>query len=211
MNSYIKKKLFENRIRFNRSLSKSIKLGLDKIDSKYFAVRSSADVEDSKESSYAGQFDSYLNVAPNDIVYRIVCCWASLYNSRAINYFSKMNQDINKASMAVIVQKMIDPDYSGVIFTKYHNNHSDILIEIVKGYGEKLVLGLETPNRFLINRSDIDAIKCEGPNLNFNLATLKMIAKESLKIEEFFGTPQDIEFSLSSNNLFILQTRPITI
>ena len=111
--------------------------------------------------------------------------------------------------MAVIVQKMINADYGGVAFTIDPIEKKNILIEIVKGGGEKLVSGEVTPNTYHINRHDF-SIEQKETTFDFDEKLLRDISKSALKIEKLFNYPQDIEFCLNDNKIFILQSRPIT-
>ena len=111
-------------------LAKKISQELPKLDSNLYAVRSSASNEDGKDKSFAGQYDTFLNVKKEDIFFNIKKCFCSLYNDNVINYSDKFDiYGIN-----VIVQSMISSEYSGVIFTVDPSSEFDdyILVELMK-------------------------------------------------------------------------------
>lgn len=172
------------------------------------AVRSSATAEDSKKSSFAGQFDTFLNIKNEKQLFKAVeKCKNSVKSARAKAYAK--NKKIRNIRMAVIVQKMIDADYAGVIFTLNPVNKKDILIEIVRGLGDKLVSGKITPNNYFVDRKFLEIVnKSESFKIYTNL--VKKLAKIALDIELIYKSPQDIEFCIKNNEIFILQSRPIT-
>ena len=172
------------------------------------AVRSSATAEDSKKLSFAGQFDTFLNIKnEKDLINSIKKCKNSVKSKRAISYAK--NKKIINIKMAVIVQKMINSDFAGVIFTIDPVNKKDILIEIVKGLGNKLVSGKVTPNSYFIDRNSFN-IKNKTAFFNLDKNNIKKLAETSLKIESLYKHPQDIEFAVKNREIFILQSRPIT-
>ena len=202
----------------------------------FVAVRSSATTEDLAEASFAGQQETFLNVKGREqLLFSVKKCFASLFTSRATYYRHKKGFEHTKASLAVVVQKMIDADKSGVMFSKdptYKNDH--VIIEAVFGLGEGIVSGRITPDKYLISK-DLKVIDkkisnkktaitrdSQGNNIVVILKEEKanqQVLKESeiiklaefgLKLEEHYNKPQDIEFALENNEIFIVQTRPIT-
>lgn len=202
----------------------------------FVAVRSSATVEDSAEASFAGQQDTYLNVKGNaELLINIKKCFASLFTSRATYYRNSKGFDHSKVSLSVVVQKMVDSDKSGVIFSKdpsYNNEH--IIIEAVFGLGEGIVSGTITPDTYIISR-DLEIISKKisdkkiamTRNSNGGKETVKLkeetskrqvlkdgeirrLAEYALKLEEHYNKPQDIEFAIERDEIYIVQTRPIT-
>jgi len=122
------------------------------------SVRSSATSEDAKNLSFAGQFDTYLNINSEDkLLTSIEKCWRSLHSDRAREY-SKENS-ISDRKMAIIIQKMVDADFAGVIFTVDPIDKKNILIELVKGLANKLVSGEITPSSYLISRDSLKIVK----------------------------------------------------
>ena len=207
-----------------------------KSGSVFVAVRSSATTEDLAEASFAGQQDTFLNISGEpELLDAIKKCFASLFTSRATYYRNKKGFKHEEASLAVVVQRMIDSDKSGVIFSKdpsYKND--DIIIEAVFGLGEGIVSGMVTPDKYLISQKlkildrkisnkkvavirnregKNETIKLKGEKSNsivlkdFEILKLAEFAK---KIEEHYQKPQDIEFALEGEGIYIVQTRPIT-
>lgn len=191
----------------NKELEVKIDRELPLLNGTKFAVRSSSLEEDGTTKSYAGQFESFLNVDKEDIFNNIKKCWCSLYNNNVIDYSS----DFDLYGMNVIIQTMILPDYSGVIFTidptSDTNNYS--IVEIVEGLCEKLVSGKVTPTKYLIRKETKKIDFAEGPiKLRNNI--VNNIMDEALKIEKLYSKPMDIEYAIKDNKCYILQARPIT-
>src|SRR3989344_5094367 len=158
------------------------------------AVRSSATSEDSKKSSFAGQFDTFLNIKNvKQLFNAIKKCRNSIKSDRAKAYLK--NKKIKNLKIAVIVQKIIGADYAGVLFTLDPINKKDILIEIVRGLGDKLVSGKVTPASNFIDRKNFN-IKNKKTFFGLNIERL---AKTALKIESLYKHPQDIEFAIKNN------------
>ena len=172
------------------------------------SVRSSATSEDARNASFAGQFETFLNVnSENELLNSINKCWKSAKSRRVISYARKNR--IKNIKMAVIVQKMINPDFAGVIFTVDPVHNKDILIESVKGLGEKLVSGKVTPSSYIIDRKHCKINNSSG-NLKMNKLLIEKLAIISLRIEKSYNFPQDIEFATKGDKIFILQSRAIT-
>lgn len=186
---------------FNGSVLK--KDAITKINSlidkeKLYAVRSSALSEDAENESWAGQFESFLNVSEKDIIEKIVDCHNSK-KSRAIAY-SNNSQDFQ---IAVVVQEMLKNDYAGVIFTKNPITGEDEMItEYIEGLGEDLVSGRKDPNQIIISKNSKLA------DCPFDLKELCAIANKI--VDTFNGVPQDIEYGVVDGKIYILQSRPIT-
>jgi pyruvate,water dikinase len=173
------------------------------------AVRSSATVEDSAIASFAGQFDSTLNVHRCDVLDSVVACWLSLYNARALFYFQQYRLPFWRSAMAVIVQEMIHADFSGVMFTQHYLDNSALLIEFVEGYGERLVHGAANPAMAVMDRATLVLTQNRGASA-LPPAVLSELGKIGLAIEASFGVPQDIEFCVRASEVVIVQSRPIT-
>ncbi len=191
----------------NDRLVQKIKDGLSILDCKMVSVRSSASNEDSKNKSYAGQYDSFLNVSTEDIEEYLKRCWLSLYNDN-ISAYSNID---DLTGMNVIIQKMINSEYSGVAFsldpTSKTGNYS--LIEVTSGLGENLVSGKVTPTKYLVRRKTT-RIDLKIGDSKIEESTITELEKTILKIEEEFACPVDVEFAIESKTIYILQTRPIT-
>jgi len=170
------------------------------------SVRSSATCEDAEKSSFAGQFDTFLTVnSGKKLLEKIKKCWDSANSKRVLVYMK--NKKIENVKMAVIVQKMVNADFAGVMFTIDPVDKKYILIEVAKGLGENIVSGRVTPSNFFIDDNKI--IKKNNMD-EFDENLVIKIAKIGKKIEESYSKPQDIEFSIKGKEIFILQSRPIT-
>jgi len=169
-----------------------------------YAVRSSATAEDLPDSSFAGQQDSYLNIQGKENIKKaIMDCFASLFNERAVSYRKDNGFDDNSVKMAVVVQKMVDAKYAGVLFTAdpVSSDRLTTVIESVEGLGEELVSGHKTPTSYRIKGG-----KCDKQT-PFDIMELTKIGKQ---IESFFGKEQDIEWAFDGENFHIVQSRAIT-
>tara|TARA_R100000306_G_C4320008_1_gene114672 strand:+ start:49 stop:753 length:705 start_codon:yes stop_codon:yes gene_type:complete len=176
------------------------------LGAEFVAVRSSGIAEDGAKASMAGQHDTYLNCGESDLVKRIDDCWLSANNPRAVAY--REENGITEDRIAVIVQRMIDPLYSGVLFTAdpVDGDTSRFVVEYVEGTGEKLVSGEVIPFSFDMSRHSIQWE--DVGEQEFHTPTLHAYASE---IDHHFGCPQDIEWCVDRDyKLWILQARPIT-
>jgi len=175
------------------------------------AVRSSATAEDLPSASFAGQQDTYLNVdSDKKLIESVKKCWASLFNERAIYYREKKNFSHLDVSISVVVQGMINPLFSGVMFTKDPLDKKDVLIEMVKGIGERLVSGEITPNSYLISGEGNKIIN-RKERFKIDETILLELVSRGKNIEKHYGEPQDVEWAIDKKgNIFILQSRPIT-
>jgi pyruvate, water dikinase len=178
------------------------------------AVRSSATAEDLEDASFAGQQDTFLNIeGEEDILDAVKKCWASLFNGRAIFYREKNNFPHDEAFLSVVIQKMVNADIAGVMFTMNPINKSqdEMIIEACFGLGEKLVSGEITPDTFIMLKDG----STKEEYLNFDERTLseeqlKELIEIGEKIEAHYKKPMDIEWAIEDNKIFILQARPIT-
>ncbi|MFT4344177.1 MAG: PEP/pyruvate-binding domain-containing protein, partial [Candidatus Woesearchaeota archaeon] len=206
---------------------------------KYVSVRSSATDEDSAHSTFAGLHDTFLwKKGINNVIHAIKDCYASMYTHRAIIHRSVNKIDIKKALMSVVVQRMVDADFSGVIYTaltediefkgKIFSASRDIIkIEIVFGEGEGIVSGNKTPIVILAHKKtkeywiladeDVSFLKKFLPtsagrwfsHKKTILDNIEKLITMSTQIEKVMTNPQDIEFSFLKDRLFVLQTRDI--
>lgn len=203
------------------------------------AIRSSATTEDSAEASFAGMHESFLNVRGKaQVVNAVNRCWASLFGARSIFYRAGRGQDPAETDIAVIVQIQIEATRAGVMFTADPaTGESDrIVIEAAFGLGEPLVLGRLTPDRFVVDKRNLEMIAREvhrqeriaklGPEGVFEdtlsdqqaaapaLADdeIRQLAELGLQIERHYGAPQDTEWAYDTDSaLWMLQSRPITV
>ncbi|MFA6252416.1 MAG: PEP/pyruvate-binding domain-containing protein [Candidatus Paceibacterota bacterium] len=207
-----------------------------KIKSPLVAVRSSATAEDSSIASWAGELETYLNVDEKNLIESIKECWASLFTPRAIFYAFEKGLYEQKNSVAVVIQKMVQSEISGIAFTVHPvtEDKKYMLVEAGYGLGEAIVGGEITPDSYVIDkkerlivdkniseqkmfivrgakgikRSDVPTYKREVQKLS-DKDILKLV-DICLKIEKHYKKPQDIEWALEGNKIYITQSRPIT-
>lgn len=199
--------------RMNQELENLIFEHLKNLQTKNFAVRSSATCEDKRFVSFAGQFESYLSIEREDLIEAIKKCWASIFKKRVLAYCSSKNIPMAAIKMAVLVQKMIFAEKGGVIFTEdiFRNNRDALIIESAKGLGEKIVSGLVNPERVIVSKKNKEIIEKDSPSGRvLTDKEIKELTDIALKIEEFYRFPQDIEWAIMKNKIYILQSRPIT-
>lgn len=200
---------------------------------KRVAVRSSATAEDLPDASFAGQQETYLNVIGyKEVVNHVLKCFASLFEPRAIFYRTEKGFSHLKVGIAVPIQLMVQSEVSGIMFTvnPLTNNPDEIAIEAGFGLGQPIVSGEITPDQYLIHKSDLrilnkkvvvqktmltDKGDVEVSNVFSDHQKLediyiKKLAELGKKIEKHYGKPQDIEWSFEKNNLYIVQSRPVT-
>lgn len=202
----------------------------------FVAVRSSATTEDLADASFAGQHESYLNVKGDEsLLIHIKMCFASLFTARAVYYRKKKGFYHEQSYLAVVVQKMIDSQKSGVMFSKNPlKNDDNIVIEAVFGLGEGIVSGMISPDHYVLNR-DLEILehkisdkkialtrsssgKTEQINLKPEISSrnvltgheLKVLGQYGLQLEEHYGKPQDVEFAIDNSGIYIVQSRPVT-
>jgi len=211
--------------------------GKDSTKALFVAVRSSATMEDSEQASFAGMNATFLNVrGREDLIRKVKECWASLYGARVISYRAK-KEFYDEPVIAVVVQKMVNSDKAGVMFTANprNNNLNSLVIEGAFGLGEVVVGGLVSPDYYEVEKSGLklkDArvshknfkiIRDEkGRNKNIDLSEkeaneqvltdkeIQQIAGLGMKIEQHYGSPQDTEWAIEGKKVFMLQSRPIT-
>jgi len=200
---------------------------------KLVAVRSSATAEDLPDASFAGQQDTYLNIKGwEDVVKHTQKCWASLFTSRAIFYRTEKGFSHFKIGIAVPVQLMVQSEVSGIMFTvnPLTNNPKEVSIEAGYGLGQPIVSGEITPDQYVINKKTKEikgkeimkqtwqyTIEEKVPVSKAHQKKQKMsdkkiieLAEIGMKIEEHYRHPQDIEWGMENNKLYIVQSRPVT-
>jgi pyruvate,water dikinase len=177
-----------------------------------FAARSSATVEDAAGMSFAGQFESILNVRGADaLLAAIKSCWLSLFSERALVYLAKQRVPAEKVMMAVLVQEMVAAEHAGVVFTADPMTGATdrFVVECVSGLGEGLVQGTVQPERFVVEKQTGRALASPEHKM-LSSATLKNLCDLARRTEHLFSAPQDIEWAQRDGKLFLLQSRPIT-
>jgi pyruvate,water dikinase len=181
-----------------------------------YAVRSSATAEDSPTASFAGQHDTYLNVVGPDAILRHVSrSWASLFTERAVTYRLRNGFDHRQVDMAVVVQQMVLPHASGVLFTAdpVTSNRKVVSVEACFGLGEALVSGLVNTDVYKVRDGEVVAQAVAGKQQDqraLSDAQVVRLAQLGRRVEAHFGRPQDIEWCLVDDGFEIVQSRPIT-
>ena len=201
------------------------------------AVRSSATAEDLPGASFAGQQETYLNIKGEaHLIQKIKLCWSSLFTERAIYYRHQQKFDHFKVGLAAVVQRMVQSDKSGIAFSidPVTNDKTKIVIEAIYGLGEYIVGGKVTPDHYEINKKSflilekktkfqpIKLVKSGLINRQVNLSkktgSKQKISDEEIikvallvkQIETHYFFPQDIEWAIEGDRVFIVQSRPVT-
>ena len=177
----------------------------------HVAVRSSATAEDLPEASFAGQQDTILDVDGEDALLDAVRrCWASLWNERAVSYRATHAVDERALRLAVVVQRMVPATIAGVLFTAdpITGRRRRAAIDAVRGLGEQLVSGAVNPDHYLVDTTTGAVLERRGDILDD--ARLREIAAIGGRIEAHYGKPQDIEWAIDDQKLWIVQSRDIT-
>ena len=201
------------------------------------AVRSSATAEDLPDASFAGQQETYLNISGADQVLEATRkCWASLWTARAIGYRARQNIGAEGVALAVVVQLLINAEAAGIMFTAnpLNGNRDETVINAAWGLGEAVVGGAVTPDTLTVSKRDGNLIERETaeklvmtvrtgsgteeqpvpdslqkvPVLNDEQAT--QLTRYGVEIEELYGMPMDIEWTLADGEFAIVQARPVT-
>ncbi|HHT7140628.1 TPA: phosphoenolpyruvate synthase [Bacillus cereus] len=201
-----------------------------------YAVRSSATAEDLPYASFAGQQDTYLNIIGKEaILQHVRKCWASLFTERAVMYRMQNGFEHNQVSICVVVQKMVFPEASGILFTAdpITSSRKVLSIDASFGLGEALVSGLVSADNYKVKEGKIVdkvistkkvaiyALKeggTETKQINSAQQKIQTLSEQQIlqlaqigrQIEAYFGCPQDIEWCLVDNTFYIVQSRPIT-
>jgi len=187
------------------------------------AVRSSATAEDSATASFAGQQDTYLDVQGEEqVVERVQACAASLFTPRALVYRARQNAWTD-LGLAVVVQAMVDARAAGIMFTRDPVQRRDhVVVEAVPGSGEALASGEAVPDHYELHRQTralVSQFVPPRPAPVLSSAELRELVALGLRIEQLFGSPQDLEWAFGAlgqsgeptgGRLYLLQSRPIT-
>ena len=218
------------------ALSNSILEAFDKLGTNRVAVRSSAIVEDSADASWAGQFESYLNVTKDEVIESAKKCWESASSDIVSDYAESQSISSDKLAIAVVIQKMVDSEVSGVAFSAnpVTKDMNQVMIEATFGLGELLVQGMVTPDNYLVDKTSFEILEKNVPRKTTMLvyangknaeqpvpenkanepclddAQIQELARLVADIEKYYENPQDIEWALESAKFFVVQSRPIT-
>jgi len=219
------------------SIATDIMKHFKELGTEYVAVRSSATAEDGMDHAWAGQLESYLNITEKDVLEKVQHCWASLFTPRAIFYRFEKGLHTTKISVAVVIQKMVNSELSGIAFSVHPvtEDPNQLIIEAGFGLGEAIVSGQITPDSYVVEKDprnilDINVSTQERslyripgggnewkdipePQASSQVLTGKQVGELSdiiLGIEKHYGFPCDIEWAFEKGKFYIVQSRPIT-
>lgn len=203
----------------------------------WVAVRSSATAEDLPQASFAGQQETYLNIRGDaSLLVHIRKAWASLFEPRAIYYRVQQKFDHFKVALAVPVQRMVQSDISGIMFTinPVTNDKTKIIVEAIWGLGEKIVQGAITPDHYEVDKNTlkivsakpvvqtVEMVKSGEGNIDRKVPKSRQskrkltdrqaekVAELGKKLHQHYFFPQDSEWAIENGKLYVVQTRPIT-
>lgn len=203
----------------------------------FVAVRSSATVEDAAQASFAGMFRSHLNVrGPDELIAKVQDCWASGFGARVLFYRIKQGLGAAEQLVAVVVQRMVAAEKSGVMFTvdPAAGDPERLVIEAAWGLGETVVGGQVEPDHFVVRKRDreilergiggksIELIFEQGDNVLREVPPerasapclsdeeVRALAELGQRVETHYGKAQDIEFAVEKGRTYLVQTRPVT-
>ncbi len=217
-------------------VAQAIGQAYEEISGGLVVVRSSATAEDLPGASFAGQHDSFLNIEGNgEVCDAVRRCWASLWNPRAVSYRKRAGLDTTDIAIAVVVQRMIDAERSGVLFTANPLDHrrDRMLLSASFGLGEAVVGGQVTPDTWLLEstgkviehhladkqvitvREGAGTVNHSMPEekrraLTLNMEEVAALADLGARAQQFFGSPQDLEWAIKGARIYLVQSRPIT-
>ena len=219
-----------------KEIEKEILKEFKKLNAKFVAVRSSATAEDSATAAWAGQLETFLNTTQKNLLENVKKCWASLFSPRAIFYRKEKNLHNQKISVAVVVQKMIQSETSGIAFSVHPvtQDRNQLIIEAGYGLGEAIVSGQITPDSYIVEKNNfkiienkineqakklertskgnewIDIPKTIEEKQKLSGKEIIELSKLIIRIENHYGFPVDIEWAKEKGKFYILQSRPIT-
>ncbi len=218
-------------------VKQDISRAYEKLGRPEVAVRSSATAEDLPGASFAGQYSTYLNIKGEQDLYEAVKkCWASLWNERAVSYRARQGIGSKDLAHGVVVQKLVDSEKSGIMFTAnpVNGRRDQISLSSSWGLGEAVVSGEVEPDQWVIDKksgrviseyiaakkvmtvkrevgSELADIEEQRQNaVTLNEEERSELLKLALEVEEYFGFPQDIEWAYKRGRFYLVQTRPIT-
>jgi len=221
----------------SEKIASEIKTKFKDLDTEFVAVRSSATAEDGADNAWAGQLDSFLNTKEENLLEKVQHCWASLFTPRAIFYRFEKGLHTTKISVAVVVQKMVNSEVSGIAFSVHPvtEDRNQMIIEAGFGLGEAIVSGSVTPDSYVIEKEprriiDINVssqtralyrvetggnewLNIPEPKASSQVLNEKQILEFAdliMKIENHYGFPCDIEWAFEQDKFYIVQSRPIT-
>ena len=176
------------------------------------AVRSSAVGEDGEELSFAGQYQTRLEViGETALIQAVEECLASQTSERALSYLKAAGA--RPAGMGVLIQRMVRAECAGVCFTQSPVSIDEVAIEVVEGVGESLVSGKRSPARVCLGRERLELRSSDDPEEIFESLGregTRKLAQLALEAEKGFGFPVDVEWAFASGEIWLVQSRPIT-
>jgi pyruvate,water dikinase len=220
-----------------KDIGSILKKEFKNLKSKYVAVRSSATAEDSASAAWAGQLDSFMNTTNKTLLQNVQKCWASLFTPRAIFYRFEQGLYTQKISVAVVIQKMIQSEKSGVAFSVHPvtEDRNQLIIEGSWGLGDAIVSGQVTPDSYVVEKSPRRIIdknvytqtrglykskdggsewkeipKATAEKQVLTDKEILTLSEQILQIEKHYGFPCDIEWAMENKKIYITQSRPIT-
>jgi pyruvate,water dikinase len=186
---------------------------VQRLGGEQLAVRSSAVDEDGSEHSFAGQLESFLNVPPDGVLARVADVRKSGFSDRVTTYRRERGLTGDPIPPAVIVQQMVDADFAGVAFgaDPVSGHRSHVVVSAVAGLGEKLVSGDADADSYRLARDGtVVEQKLIGDKPLLSAEQLKQLTKLATDVSRFYQRPQDIEWAIKGDKLYLLQSRPIT-
>lgn len=222
--------------RFPKDLEEEILSTFDELGAEFVAVRSSATAEDSSTASWAGELESYLNTTREVLLGNVKKCWASLFTPRAIVYRNEKGMRNTHVSVAVVIQKMVQSEISGVTFTVHPvtRDTNQMILEACWGLGEYIVGGVITPDSYIFDKKDgtildtyvvdqnhmlirggkgnkdVPVPSEKGSAQKLDSAQIRELAEICARIEKHYGFPCDIEWAMEGGVFYVVQSRPIT-
>jgi pyruvate,water dikinase len=218
------------------SVREDLLAAYDEMGDSDVAVRSSATAEDLPDASFAGQQETFLNVSRVDLLDRVKECWASLFTQRAIYYRQEQGFSHTDVDIAVVVQEMVDAEKSGVMFTSHPSTGAPTaILEAAWGLGEAVVSGAVSPDNYVVDRENGEIedvtvadkkVMCvrgeDGETIERSVPeekrTERVLSADEInrllavgeQVEEHYGEPQDVEWAIDDDTVYVLQSRPIT-
>ena len=208
-------KSYDELVKISNKLKKEIetKLVIDfdlEFSSDLYAVRSSSNIEDGFNNSFAGQFETFLNVKKRDLKNKIIECFKSLYNVNVLEYLNKVGKSVDDLKMNVIIQKMVSSDLSGVLFTSNPQGLlNEIVIVVAEGLGENVVSDKGDTVSYYYNNNDKNYYYVGKRDL-LSKQKIEELLELSNKLKKIFGDYLDVEFAIYEDKIYLLQTRSIT-
>lgn len=224
---------------FPASLREDILSSYDALDdgAAFVAVRSSATAEDLPDASFAGQQETFLNITREALLDHVKRCWASLFTERAIYYRQEQGFDHDRVNIAVVVQRMVDAEKSGVLFTSHPSTGAhEAIVEAAWGLGEAVVSGAVSPDNYVVDRDtdtveeatvadkkvmhvkDDDTGETVSRDVPDRKRTQRVLDDGEIsdlvtigeRVEAHYDAPQDVEWAIVDGDVYMLQSRPIT-